>query len=107
LSVGVALSAGLLIGLATGAEGDLMPYLTARYFGLRHYGKTYGLLLGVFFLASGIAPFIVGRVFDVSGSYAPALLAASVLFVVGGASLLALGRYPDSRPGAPRAAGEG
>ena len=107
LSVGVALSAGLLIGLATGAEGDLMPYLTARYFGLRHYGKTYGLLLGVFFLASGIAPFIVGRVFDVSGSYAPALLAASVLFVVGGASLLALGRYPDSWPGAPRAAGEG
>ena len=107
LSVGVALSAGLLIGLATGAEGDLMPYLTSRYFGLRHYGKTYGLLLGVFFLASGIAPFIVGRVFDVSGSYAPALLAASALFVIGGASLLALGRYPDSWPGAARAAGEG
>jgi OFA family oxalate/formate antiporter-like MFS transporter len=100
LTVGIALSAGLLIGLATGAEGDLMPYLTSRYFGLLHYGKTYGLLLAVFFLTSGIAPFIVGRVFDVSGSYAPALLAASVLFVVGGASLLALGPYPHRWPDA-------
>ena len=107
LTVGVALSAGLLIGLATGAEGDLMPYLTSRYFGLLHYGKIYGLLLGVFFLASGIAPFIVGRVFDVSGSYAPALLVASVLFVFGGAALLALGRYPDRWPSAARDREEG
>jgi cyanate permease len=61
----------------------------------------------VFFLASGIAPFIVGRVFDVSGSYAPALLVASVLFVFGGAALLALGRYPDRWPSAARDREEG
>jgi MFS family permease len=31
LTVAMALTAGLLIGLATGAEGDLMPFLTVKY----------------------------------------------------------------------------
>ncbi|MFM7783099.1 MAG: MFS transporter, partial [Gammaproteobacteria bacterium] len=33
-----------LIGFAAGAELDVMSYLAARYFGMRHYGAIYALL---------------------------------------------------------------
>jgi hypothetical protein len=35
-------------------------------------------------------------VFDVFGSYQPALIAASVMFVAGAGLFLALGRYPPA-----------
>jgi MFS family permease len=98
-----ALSAAILIGLAAGAETDLVAYLTARYFGLANYGRLYGLQYAVFGFASGISPFLFGRVFDLTGSYRPILYVAAVLFVVGAVALLALGRYPrfDEPPQAP------
>ncbi len=89
-----ALLSAILIGFAAGAETDLVAYLTARYFGLAHYGRLYGLQYAVFGFASGISPFLFGKVFDVTGSYRPILYVAAVLFVVGAVSLLSLGRYP-------------
>jgi predicted MFS family arabinose efflux permease len=89
-----ALLSAMLIGLAAGAETDLVAYLTARYFGLANYGRLYGLQYSVFGFASGISPFLFGKVFDVTGSYKPILYVAAVLFVVGAVALLTLGRYP-------------
>jgi predicted MFS family arabinose efflux permease len=89
-----ALLSAVLIGFAAGAETDLVAYLTARYFGLAHYGRLYGLQYAVFGFASGISPFLFGKVFDVTGSYRPILYVAAVLFLVGAVSLLSLGRYP-------------
>jgi MFS family permease len=94
VSLPEALLSAALIGLAAGAETDLVAYLTARYFGLANYGRLYGLQYAVFGFASGFAPFLFGRVFDATGSYRPALHAAAVLFVVGATALLALGPYP-------------
>jgi MFS family permease len=89
-----ALLAATLIGLAAGAETDLVAYLTARYFGLANYGRLYGLQYSVFGFASGISPFLFGKVFDLTGSYQPILHVAAVLFVCGAVALLMLGRYP-------------
>jgi MFS family permease len=94
VSTGAAILAAALIGLAAGAEADLLAYLTSRYFGLAHYGKLYGMQYSVFGLASGLSPFVFGRIFDRTHSYQLALYAAAVLFVVGAAILLTLGRYP-------------
>jgi len=91
---GTAMLSACLIGLSAGAETDLLAFLTARYFGLAHYGKLYGLLYAVFGLASGLAPWVFGRIFDVTKSYGLALNLAAVLFVLGALSLLTLGRYP-------------
>jgi MFS family permease len=96
-----ALLSAVLIGLAAGAETDLVAYLTARYFGLAHYGRLYGLQYAVFGFASGISPFLFGKVFDVTGSYQPILYVAAVLFIVGAVSLLTLGRYPRFDEGTP------
>jgi OFA family oxalate/formate antiporter-like MFS transporter len=93
-----------MIGLATGAETDLVAYLTARYFGLRHYGRIYGVQYSVFALTSGIAPFTFGKVYDVYGSYLPMLHVAMVTFVLGETLLLSMGRYPSDRHPQMRAA---
>ena len=92
--VAAALLSASLIGLAAGAETDLVAYLTARYFGLAHYGRLYGLQYAVFGFASGVSPFLFGKVFDLTGSYQPILLFAAALFVTGATALLTLGRYP-------------
>jgi MFS transporter, OFA family, oxalate/formate antiporter len=87
--------AAFLLGFAGGAESDLIAFLAARYFGMAHFGRIYGMLYMPFGLFSAISPLVYGIVRDRAGSYDPLLSAAMALFVVGGALLLLLGRYPD------------
>lgn len=94
-SVNLAMLAAFLLGFAAGAESDLIAYLTGRYFGMAHYGKVYGMLYMPFGLFSAISPIVYARVRDVSGSYDAILQVALFGFLVGGALLLLLGRYPE------------
>jgi len=93
------IAAALLLGFAAGAESDLIAYLASRYFGMAHYGKIYGMLYMPFGMASAVSPAIYGAVRDNTGSYDGMLVAAAGLFVVGGALLLTLGRYPEATRG--------
>jgi MFS transporter, OFA family, oxalate/formate antiporter len=86
--------AAFLLGFAAGAESDLIAFLAARYFGMAHFGRIYGMLYMPFGLCSAISPLIYGIVRDRAGSYDPILSAAAMLFVLGGALLLLMGRYP-------------
>lgn len=87
--------AAFFLGFAAGAESDLIAFLAARYFGMAHFGRIYGMLYMPFGLMSAISPVVYGTVRVKTGSYDQMLIAASVMFVVGGAMLLLLGRYPD------------
>jgi MFS family permease len=84
----------LLIGLAAGAELDLMSFLTARYFGLKHYAKIYALLYGVLAICSGAAPVAFATVFDQTARYDISFYVASIGFGLGAFILLLLGPYP-------------
>lgn len=84
----------LLIGLAAGAELDLMSFLVARYFGLRHYSQIYSILYALLAVGSGMAPMLFASVYDRTKSYEVSYLAAAALFAIGAVSVLALGRYP-------------
>ena len=88
-------SAAFLLGFAAGAESDLIAYLAGRYFGMRNYGKIYGMLYMPFGLSSAFSPVIYGRIKDQTGSYDLALMLASGLFVAGALLLITLGRYPE------------
>jgi OFA family oxalate/formate antiporter-like MFS transporter len=88
------IAAALLIGFAAGAELDLMAYFAARYFGLAHYYKIYGILYAILAVAGGVAPMLFARVYDVTSSYDTSFLVATGLFVFGALIVLALGRYP-------------
>lgn len=85
---------GFLLGFAAGAESDVIAYLTAKYFGMAHYGRIYGVLYMPFGIGSAISPILYGIVRDQTGSYDLMLTAAMGMFAVGGALLLTLGRYP-------------
>ena len=89
-----AVFAALLIGIAAGAELDLMSFLAARYFGLRHYAKIYAVLYSTLAVCSGTAPMMFARVYDVTASYDVSFAISGVLFGLGGVLVLAMGRYP-------------
>lgn len=102
LLVGSALPSGAmialavtLVGLAAGAEFDLVAFMAGRYFGMKNYGFIYGVQIGGILAATGLAPPIFGHIHGVYGSYDPALIGAGVIFLTAPLFLLSLGRYPD------------
>jgi MFS family permease len=66
-----------LVGLAAGAEVDLIAYLCARQFGTRAYGTIYGWQYSVFVMGYGFSPYLVGLARDNFGNYDVALLASA------------------------------
>lgn len=97
------MAAGIgLVALAQGAEGDLLAYYTAHFFGLRAFGAIFGVLgmiLGVSVAAGGIAG---GFMFDVLGNYNAVLIAGSALSLVAAAAVLSTGFVgPPARESRP------
>jgi MFS family permease len=86
-----------LIGLAAGAELDLMAYLTARYFGPRHYAKIYAVLYALLAIAGGVAPMLFAKLYDRTASYTASFHVAAALLVVGAVLLPLLGRQPPTK----------
>jgi MFS family permease len=85
----------LLIGLALGAEIDLVGYMSARYFGLKAYGTIFGCQYGMFAVGAGLGPLMYGQFFDRFGSYDAALMAAAGILLLSIPFILSLGRYPE------------
>ena len=94
-SLSLVMLGGFMLGFAAGAESDVIAFLTAKYFGMAHYGRIYGLLYMPFGIGSAISPILYGAVRDATGNYDAMLTAAAMMFVCGGAALLTLGRYPQ------------
>ncbi|MBL6691459.1 MAG: MFS transporter [Pseudomonadales bacterium] len=94
----IACVAAAMLGFAAGAELDLMSFLAAKYFGLKHYPQIYAVLYSALALASGVAPMLFARVFDVTGSYEIGFLVGAGFFAIGAGMILLMGRYPTRRP---------
>ncbi|MBV8833372.1 MAG: hypothetical protein JO108_29600 [Acidobacteriaceae bacterium] len=100
-----AFAGAFLVGLGLGAEIDLIPYLTSRYFGLLHFGKVYSSAFAAFAFAGAIGPLIMGAGFDRTRSYRGPL--AGFLFATLLASvLMALPGPYRFRPPEPDAASQ-
>jgi MFS family permease len=82
-----------LVGFGLGAEVDLIPYLTGRYFGLRAFGKIYSSAFAVFALAGALGPLIMGAGFDKTGSYRGPLIAFAAATLLAAVLLTRLGAY--------------
>jgi hypothetical protein len=89
-----ALLAAALLGFAQGAEYDFLAYMTARYFGMAHYGRIYGRIVIPIIVATAVGAFGVGWSKDVFGSFDVALPVVGLLFASGALAMLTLGRYP-------------
>lgn len=84
-----------LLGLAAGAELDLLAFMTAKYFGLKHYSKIYAIIYAGLATGSATAPMLFSSLRDFSGDYELSFFAAGGLFFVAALLLPALGRYPS------------
>lgn len=86
----------LLIGIGMGSEVDVVAYLSSRYFGLAGYGVVFGILISVYGLAVGMSSWLVGKVYDATGTYDGVLMVLAVAVV--GAILLvfSLGSPPEA-----------
>ena len=93
-NVAALVAACVLIGIGTGAEFDISAYLLARYFGMRDFGRLYGLLLGIVTFVSALAPALFAVLYRSSGSYDSMLSVAVGCFIVGPGLLLTLGQCP-------------
>lgn len=93
--VGMNAIALILVGLAAGVEFDMMAYFTSRYFGMKAYGRIYGIIYAAFGLGSGTSPIIFNIVRGDDTDYARVLFFAAIGFVIGATFLLSLGQYRD------------
>ena len=84
--------AAFCMGVASGAEGDILPFACRRYFGMRAYGQIYGLVTAFFGLGAVVGPVLLGLAFDRSGSYSTMLLVFAALCGCAALASLALGR---------------
>lgn len=94
LSLFPAVIIAVILGLGSGAEIEVSSFLTARYFGLRHYGTMFGTIAGLMLLGAGVGPVLAGVVFDLTGTYDIALMLAAPTGLLNGALIFSLPRDP-------------
>jgi predicted MFS family arabinose efflux permease len=98
LSVGVngaaVFLAAMLVGVSNGSEGNILPYLTGRYFGLKHYTSIFGTFFSCYALGSGFGGPITSMLVSKMGGYHDPLWILLACLFVGAAVLLAFRAYP-------------
>jgi MFS family permease len=88
--------AAALIGLGMGGEADVTPFLISRYFGLKSFSTLYGFSWTIYAIAGAVGPVIMGRAFDLTGSYEALLSRLSVFTILTALLMLLLPRYKAS-----------
>jgi len=92
----VACLAAALIGVGLGAEADITPYLLARYFGLGSFSTLYGFTWMFYAVAGATGPVILGRAYDVTGSYTALLTMLALAMATVAGLMLMLPPYPGA-----------
>ena len=92
-SVGIAVTAAACIGLGTGGEVDVIPYLLSRYFGVQSLATLFGMLWMAFGVAGVAGPMWMGRAFDATGSYEDVLVGLAIGVLTAAALMLTLPPY--------------
>src|SRR5215472_5156871 len=83
----------ILLGLGLGTEIDLIAFLVSRYLGQRSFGEIYGYCFMIFGFGSSLGRFLGGLIYDLAGSYGPALIGAAAALVAAVVLVNLLGPY--------------
>jgi MFS family permease len=87
------LLAVILCGFALGSIQPIQTYLFTRYFGMKEFAEIFGLCMAIQSLAFGFGPLVVGKLFDLTGSYGAAVLVIALGYVLSAGLILSLGPY--------------
>jgi MFS family permease len=93
---GAALPGVFLMGLYIGSEGDLMSFLTSRYFGRAAFSEIFGWLYSTLAVGVVSGPLLAGALYDRSSGYSGILMLCSFLLLVAAILQLSLGRFPKT-----------
>lgn len=85
----------LVNGYAAGTKTQITGLMTAKYGGMRNFGKIYGVMSALMALAAGVGPTVAGITYDQFGSYAPFLIAGALGCILGGIMMVTLPVYPE------------
>lgn len=91
----LAIVAGILTGLAAGAEVDVTAYLASRYFGLRYFSSVYAWYYSSYSLGAGVGPLITASAVDRFGGYNEILFVHVGLLSLAAVLLALLPRFPQ------------
>ncbi len=89
---GLALLAMFLIGIGLGAEADIIPFAIRLRFGMRAYGRLFGIVFAAYQLGPIAGPLLMAQSFDRLGSYRPMLI-VFVALAIAAALLIALAGF--------------
>lgn len=90
-SFGVVLAGILLIGIAFGAEADVVPVLVVRWFGLRVFSTVLGLLTAAMGAAMALGNGLLAALLATTGSFEAYLVTAAAGAAIGSLLFLTLG----------------
>ena len=90
-------AAAIMIGLALGAEVDVVAYLASRHFGLKSFGALYGALVMALGIGTALGPLAAGAMYDHYGDYSEFLVLSGVLMLASALSFASLGPAPKNR----------
>lgn len=90
-----AITAVLILGLAVGAEIDVLAFLTSRVVGVKSIGGLFGFITGLLTLGTGLGPVAANAFYDSTGSYNLVLWGIIPPALIVAVLLLKLGPYPD------------
>ncbi len=79
-----------IFGVGLGGDYMIIPLMTAEIFGIEILGRLLGVILTAGGVAEALAPWVVGRMRDVTGSYSRACLLLVGLALLGATAVLAL-----------------
>jgi MFS family permease len=91
----LAFLAGVLTGLAVGAEVDVTAFLASRYFGVRYFSSIYAWYYSAYSLGAGFGPLLTANAVDRFGGYGGILVAHAGLLVVAAFLLSRLPPFPQ------------
>lgn len=88
----------IAIGLSFGTELDLMGYLTARYFGMRAFGRIYGVAYTISLAGAALSNVGLGLIYDATKSYTVGLYCSAGLLLLSAVLFLTMRRFAPTTP---------
>lgn len=92
-SPGLFFLAAVLLGLGLGAEGDILAYMTSRYFPQYSYGRVLGFLYFLYAQGAALGVLALGQIYNATKSYSASTVPIVGGLVLGIVCLLFLGPY--------------
>jgi MFS family permease len=82
--------AAAIFGLTLGAEVDVISFLIAQHFGLKHYGVFSGAMVAALALGAAFGPLAAGAAFDAYGTYKQFLIVTGVCMALSSLAMATL-----------------